>query len=66
MYLLCSIYEHNIKNIYYTILGSVQPFPIPTDCNLIGIAVNFFEFIRILFSSINLASEGTIGCEWRS
>jgi hypothetical protein len=55
-----------IKNIYYIILGSIQLFPIPIDCRLIGIAFIFFELIKILFSSINFARDGTIKREWRS
>ena len=53
-------------NTYYTVLGSIQPFPIPTDFKLVGIALIYFELIKILFSSINLARDGTIECEWRS
>jgi hypothetical protein len=48
-----------VKNIYYLILGSIEPFPIPTDLRLIGIAFKLLDLIKILFSSINFAIEGT-------
>ena len=64
MYMNKKIYKAR-KNIYYIVLGSVSAFPIPTDFRLIGIAFIFFELIKWLFSSINLARDGTAEYERR-